>query len=182
MKIRSTLLSLTFASILTSSVALKDDDDHHRHGMGAFCFEKGIQCKGGMIFGKGGHVGCSGALKSEFSAKCDKDEMAQHLANHVKEQFKDVALDDQTFMPSDTAFEEMGIYDDAAFVDGLPDGHEHTVEFGGFVAAGFGCKVTFKKDGGVFKKVADCGLKLHKGHGMKPSDEELMELDFRRGE
>lgn len=168
--------------MITTTHAIRDDnDDHHHHkhsGMGGFCVEKSIKCKGGMIFGHGGHICCDGGLKSEFHAKCHKDEMADHLASHLKDQFQDAATDDKViFMPDDDAMDAMGIYDDAAFVDGLPDGHEHTVEFGGFVAAGFGCKVTFKKDGGEFKKAADCGLKLHKGHGVKPSDEELMLLE-----
>ena len=131
------------------------------------------------MFGKGGHVCCDGNLKAGFHAKCDKDEMADHLASQVKDQFLDVATDNTAvFMPDDEAMDAMGVYDDAAFVEGLPDGHEKTVMFGGFVAAGFGCKVTFKKEGGEFKKVADCGLKHHKGHGKKPSDEELELFDL----
>ena len=47
------------------------------------------------------------------------------------------------------------------------------MEFGGFAAARFGCKVTLKKEGNAFRKSADCGLKLHKGRGKKPANEEV---------
>ena len=92
-------------------------------GKGRVSIEKAVKCKGGVMAGEAGLVGCEATLKAEFNAKSAKDEMADFLASHVKDQLIDVSTDDtMVFMPSQDALDELGMYDDAVFVESLPDG------------------------------------------------------------
>jgi len=158
-----------------------DSDKNNRHHYhksridGNIRFEKAITCNGGMVTDKGGLIGCTGGLKSDFRGKIQAEEIADHLATHIKGQVQETFMgEDWLFYPDDDAWNVMETYDDDSFfLENLEDGHEKEIAFGGFVGAAWGCKVTLKKNGDNVEKHANCGLEFHKGHGQKPRDDEL---------
>ncbi|CAB9511585.1 expressed unknown protein [Seminavis robusta] len=176
----SSLVNAGKLGLVSSSTALEDDGDHgHGGGKGGFCLEKGIHCKGGFVAEMGGCINCEGHVKAGFHKTCKADEMADDLERHIKGQVQDALMDDKVlFAPDDASRSMMEAYDDPAFVDSLEVGTEKTVEFGGYMMAGFGCKVTFKKTDKGIEKFADCGGKFHKGHGKKPWEEVDLEVSF----
>lgn len=156
-----------------SSLGDEGNDDHGKGG-GGFCLEKTFKCKGGYVKEMGGCVKCEGGIKGEFHKKCHADDIRQDVDRHMKGQLQDAYLEDrELFAPDEEALAALTAFDDAEFVAGLENGSEHKVKFGGFVAAWWGCEVTFTKTDKGVEKHFDCGGKFHKGHGEKPSDEAL---------
>jgi hypothetical protein len=142
---------------------------------GGLCLEKTIKCKGGFIKEMGGCVMCEGGIKGEFHKKqCKAEDISHDVDRHLKNQIHDTYMEDkELFAPDEEAVDALKAFDNAAFVAGLENGSEHKVKFGGFMAAWWGCEVTITKTEKGIEKQFDCGGKFHKGHGEKPSDEEL---------
>lgn len=187
------LLFLALGTVTANEiVATQNDEKTKKNGKnigigGAYCFEKGFQCKGGMKMGKGSCSSCSGGLKSEFHPKCTTEDMVDHIADNVKGQLQDMILpaasnkSDQDliyFYPSEEDMEVMVMYEDESILANVEEGFSKTFEFGGHMMAEWGCKVTYSMKGGKFSKQSECGMKARKAMGKKPSEGDLVEMEW----
>jgi hypothetical protein len=101
------------------------------------------------------------------------------MATVVFEQVQSIMPEKHNLLPSEDAMEAMVVFDDPEMLEGMEEGFSKTVEFGGSVEAGWGCKVTFEKKDGKFTKKADCGFTGIGGEGPKLDDsDEKVVPDF----
>jgi hypothetical protein len=138
---------------------------------GTFSVEKGIKCQGEFEIGKGMCQKCEGGLKKEFAIGVSGEEIADDMASELFEQVHDM-MPKGSFMPLDEDIEAMMAFDDMEVFEDGGDDFSKSVEFGGFVKAGWSCKVTFGKEKGKFSKKMDCGLKGFGGMGKGPKEED----------
>jgi hypothetical protein len=96
------------------------------------------------------------------------EDIANEMATVVFEQVQSVMPEKRNLLPSEDAMEAMMVFDDPEMLEDMEDGFSKTIEFGGFVKAGWGCKVTYEKKDGKFSKQADCGFSGAGGEGPKP--------------
>jgi hypothetical protein len=150
----------------------EEDPDMDRKKMkGTFSVEKGIKCTGEFEKGKGMCQKCEGGLLKEFTVGVSGEEIADDIASELFEQVHGMMPKD-SFMPLDEDIEAMMAFDDMEMLEDGGGDFSKSVEFGGFVKAEWGCKVTFGKEKGKFSKKLDCGLKGVSGMGKGPKEED----------
>lgn len=144
---------------------------------GRFEFEKGVKCTGGFQEGKGEMKVYSGGMKGSFRGEEAKAEaIAGDVAHELREILPEVVVPQvEDLLPSDDVLEAMSYFDDEAVLDDFEDGFEETYEFGGFVRAQWGCKMTVTKKDGKILKETECGFGGRHGKGKRGDDEVLIE-------
>lgn len=159
---------------IKNSVGEHEGDDNCANGgidckgKGKFSVEKGMKCEGGFnMRGKGKK--CEGGMKSEFHIGHDSaKDIAEEVSSALFEQVHNMFPEKHNLLPSDDAMEAMMAFDNPELIQDVEEGMSKTIEFGGFVKAGWGCKVTYEKIGGKFSKKAECGFSGFAGEGLKP--------------
>jgi hypothetical protein len=145
---------------LRIQIPMGTDGDHenseHKMG-GSFSIEKVLKCTGGFEKGKGKK--CNGGMKSEFTLGASADDIANEVANQVFDETNNFMPSKESFFPDDGAMEEMMLFDDVEYLEGIEEGVSKSVEFGGFIEAEWNCKVIFKKKCGKFTKKSQCSFK-----------------------
>lgn len=165
------------SEIIGDVVSKQSHDGEPAHGMGGtFSVEKGMKCQGGFKDNHGGK-NCQGSMKSEFTVGFRAEDVAKELASQLWDAANDFLPDREAFYPDDETMQGLLEFDNQDDLELLEEGHSKTIEFGGFIKAGYGCKVTYGREGGKFTKKTECGFKGFSGGGMKPGDEELYPFD-----
>jgi len=162
---------LATASAETHLLRVKPEDGLGKEGF--YSVEKGVKCEGGFK-AEGAGKKCEGGMKSEFGMK-KADEIVNEIATVLSEQLQDFMPSKEGLIPMDGEMEAMKMFDDIETLEDVEDGFSKTVEFGGFVKASWGCKITYEKKGGKFSKKSECGFSGMDGMGPKKPE---MEKEF----
>mmetsp|Transcript_5918 Transcript_5918/g.6827 ORF Transcript_5918/g.6827 Transcript_5918/m.6827 type:complete len:192 (+) Transcript_5918:66-641(+) len=134
------------------------------------CFEKsqGFKCDGGFDTKKGVGTHCEGGMKRSFDANSSAKDIAADAAKVLSKQVADFIPDKDEFIPMSGALGDLSGWDiEIAEVDG---DFTKSMEFGGMLEVGWGCKATYSKTHGGVSKSLECGFKAKSGMGPKPSD------------
>eukprot|EP00978_Attheya_sp_CCMP212_P037298 scaffold174699_cov45-Attheya_sp.AAC.1 len=136
--------------------------------------EKDIKCHGGFQAGKGFRK-CEGGLKHEFTHDTKAKDVAEQVAFDLQEQVAQLIPEKGDIFPERVKESMMALDNEDVQLD---EGFSKTIEFGGFMKAEWGCKVTFEMKDGSLHKTSSCGIKGMEGmgKGKAPNDEDMVIL------
>jgi hypothetical protein len=137
---------------------------------GSFSMEKGVKCQGGFQAGKGAGRKCEGGLKHEFTHDTKAKDVAEKVAFDLQEQVAQLIPEKGDIFPEGVKESMMALDNEDVQLD---EGFSKTIEFGGFMKAEWGCKVTFEKKDGNLHKTSSCGFKGMEGMGKAPKYEDM---------
>ncbi len=138
-------------------------------GCSSGCFEKtqGYKCDGGFDM-KGIGMTCEGGMKESFDAKSSAKDIVAEAAKVLSKQVTDVIPDKDEFIPMSGPLGDLLQWD--IEISEMDDGFSQSMEFGGMIEVGWGCKATYSTEDGGVSKSLECGFKAKTGMGPKPSD------------
>mmetsp|Transcript_10409 Transcript_10409/g.13194 ORF Transcript_10409/g.13194 Transcript_10409/m.13194 type:complete len:198 (-) Transcript_10409:66-659(-) len=135
---------------------------------GSFSIQKGMKCDGGFDTSKGVGKHCEGGMKSDFDASSSAHSIVSDVAGDLAGKIMDFVPDKDKLIPMVGNMEEL--LDMDTLLKDVEDGFSRTMEFGGYINAAWGCKVTYEKEDGEFSKTVECGFRGDSGMGPKPSN------------